>query len=692
MPDRTNCFRGFLIAAWALLAWTGLFAGSYHVSPEGSDSGSGRENAPWQTIPHGLDRLKPGDTLIVHPGKYAGPLQVRGSGTREARITIQGRKGARIESAPGLPVVTIAGASWLTWEGFSIQGPMVVSGSPEGLVIRANALRGAGVGTGILLSNARGGLIERNLVAGFEQGIVVAGGGNTVRNNIVRGNARAGIVLGHIHSARDTLVRNNTLEANGASPDSAGGLWLRHAVSSTVENNILVSGPGRRLLTLEGDEAGDRFSSNLFFSPNGREGALISRAGKTDSGFVKIRLATKDSGAVFADPAFFDAPASLHRSSPAIDLSPFEPFPGEKDFSGKPRKIGFGVDLGAEEFDRPAGLVREGNQLLHQGRPVRLRGVGMGDPLLDRTHQSLADYALLRGKWNANVVRISVHPYIWRHAELFGGRAGVVDRLRSEVNAATKAGLFVILDWHITGWPDGFARVSDPGELIGLHDSNFALACDFWDQAAQAFGRQGTVAFEVWNEPVKGPEDWQPNAADWRILSPYWERLTSVIRRHSNNLIILAGGSWAYSLKGIRDLPPADANVAFSWHVYASKESNDEARWAVAFDNLSQDYPVVVSEWGFDEQGAPHFRGGVSDFGAKFATNWLEGRNLHWVAWCWHHEIGPAMLQRDWATPTPFGAFVKALLRLNPHAEPPAPRLLFVPAALPPPARPDFLK
>lgn len=693
MPRRIHFSRWFLTLGCAVFAAATLHAEIRHVDNScGTDNGNGTEKAPWRTIQHGLDHLKPGDTLVVHPGKYEGPLSVHTAGTKTQRIQIQALKNVRIESpSADVPAIAISKGSWVTLEGFFIGGGIEISGNPERLILRANALRGHGDGTGIHLASGRGVLLDRNFVTGFSDGMVVTGSGNIIRDNIVRENTRAGIVLGDVRPAQDTIVRNNTIDSNGAGARAAGGLWIRLAPKSTVENNILISGPGRNLFTAESGISGVRFAYNLYFSPNGLYGAMFNLAGKTQTGFTMIRLATRDAGAVFSDPVFSDKTASLHRSSPAIDLSPLQPFPGEKDFSGKPRKTGLGLDAGAQEFERATGLRREGNQLVHQDRLVRLRGVGIGDPVLDRRGQPLSDYELLRQKWNANVVRMSIHPFVWRNADLFGGKARVIEWIRCNVDAATKAGQFVILDWHITGWPDGFAKPSEPGEFQGLHESSFSLACDFWDQASAAFGKNGAVAFEIWNEPVQGPNDWQPKAGDWRLLYPYWERLTSIIRRHSENLVILAGGNWAYSLKGIRELPPSDPNVAFSWHVYAGKENNDEVRWASAFDNLSQDYPVIVSEWGFDENGPPSFKGGVGDFGAKFVSNWLEGRNLHWVAWCWHSAIGPAMLSPDGVTPTRFGAFVKSLLRLNPAPEPPESRFLLALAGYRS-ARSDFSK
>ncbi len=691
MPVSTYLPNTILAVACALIALPCLQADLLHVSPGGDDAGKGSEKLPWRTIQRGVDQLQPGDTLVVHPGSYDGQVKISRSGTAKERITIRGLAGTSINSTDS-PSVLIAGASWITWEKFAMAGGIVVQGNPAGVILTGNTLRGDGTGAGIRIVNGCGALVERNLVTGFEEGIVVAGSGGVIRNNIVQMNSRAGIVLGLVHSARDTLVRNNTVAGNGTSAFSAGGLWLRYAFRSTIENNIITSDPGRRLLSTELDEPDNRFLNNLYFCPSGGEGAAFSLAGKVGTGFPVLRLATRDPGAVFADPGFADVSLSLHRSSPAIDISQIQPYPGERDFSGRRRRTGLGMDAGAKEFEHGTGLRREGNQLVHQNRPVRLRGVAVGDPVLERSDGPPVQYEILRGKWNANVVRISVHSYVWRNADLFGGRTAIMDLLRTHINAATGAGLYVILDWHVTGWPDGFARPPDPGEPAGMHDTGFSLALDFWSEASRIFGKNGAVAFEVWNEPVRGPNNWQPDAREWKLLHPYWERLISVIRANSENLIILAGGSWAYSLKGIRELPPTDPNVAFSWHVYAGKENNDEVRWAAAFDDLSRDYPVIVSEWGFDEMGAPYYRGGVGDFGAKFATNWLEGRELHWVAWCWHSSIGPAMLKADSTTPTPFGAFVKALLRLNPVPEPPRPRFLFAPAALPPSSKPDFLK
>lgn len=642
------------------------FAATFHVSPDGNDRADGSIGAPWATIQRAVEHpaVGPGDTIQVAAGEYAGPILIARGGEWRRPIRLRGGEGVVIRGGAG-DLLRITARGSVAVENITLaaddQTAVRVSGTTPGVILRE--LKIAGPGHGIVLENTTGVLIDRCEVAAARIGISVEGRNTVIRNSVVRDCRVAGVALGGDGPAFDAAIIQNTFLENGGSAADPGAIWVCWAHGSRIERNIIRAAAGRRLLTLDGGRA--YFSDNLYFSPNDTAGAAFGWHGEVLRGFRALRRLTGDPGAQFADPVW--TAEGLHPTSPAVDGGLARPGPGERDFFGRSRRAGMFVDLGAAENTRPPGLRVAGNQLVHRNRVVRLRGVGMGDPLLDRRERPATDYAVIRNVWNANTVRISLHANVWRDASEFGGREAVIDWLRHDIEAATSAGLYVILDWHVTGWPDAYAKPSEPGEPEGLHDSDFALAESFWDAAAKAFGHMGTVAFELWNEPVRGPDDWKPDPAAWDQIRPYFERLTEIVRRHSENLVIVTGGSWAYGLVGIRENPPSDFNTAVAWHVYAGKEENDERRWAVALDELQRDFPVIVTEWGFAEDGAPHFRGGVEDFGGKFARNWLEGRGLHWVAWCWHPTVGPSLIERDWHTPTAFGRMTGQLLRANPR-------------------------
>ena len=74
---------------------------------------------------------------------------------------------------------------------------------------------------------------------------------------------------------------------------------------------------------------------------------------------------------------------------------------------------------------------------------MRLRGVAMQD-VYDYSSEGrdvAADYARIANGWNANVVRISVHPSTWRYHEV-----DTLALLQEHVATATGAGLFAIVD------------------------------------------------------------------------------------------------------------------------------------------------------------------------------------------------------------------------------------------------------
>src|SRR5690349_15787633 len=70
-------------------------AATYYVSPDGSDTAPGTEPAPWRTLQHAVDTMKPGDTTLIKPGIYRENVQIRHGGTPQDPIALAALPGAR---------------------------------------------------------------------------------------------------------------------------------------------------------------------------------------------------------------------------------------------------------------------------------------------------------------------------------------------------------------------------------------------------------------------------------------------------------------------------------------------------------------------------------------------------------------------------------------------------------------------
>ncbi len=313
----------------------------------------------------------------------------------------------------------------------------------------------------------------------------------------------------------------------------------------------------------------------------------------------------------------------------------------------------------------PPLLRAEGNRLTYGGHEAILRGVCVGDVGIARRNRPPGDYAAIASDWRANAVRIGVAPSSWR-----ADPAGALRLLRADVDAALAAGMFVLIDWHTIGWPGErpmgayTQEVTWRGDPKDLYDADFALATDFWRACAREFGPDGRVAFHLWCEPVRAEDDWKtPPGSTWPELKGWFVRLTETIRaERAPNLVLASGDRWAYDLRGIREDPLPDPNTAYEWHVYAGHDRDDPKRWAAALDGLDAVAPVLVTEWGFQRETDDHYKGTAEGFGRPF-LDFIESRRMGWTAWCWHPSWGPPMLERDWRTPTEFGAFLRTELR-----------------------------
>ncbi len=306
----------------------------------------------------------------------------------------------------------------------------------------------------------------------------------------------------------------------------------------------------------------------------------------------------------------------------------------------------------------PAPRVR-GRSVLLGGAPVALRGVAVGDAWIAREGRAAQDYDILARDWKANLVRISIHPFLWR-----ADRGRALSALEGQVTSALAAGLSVIIVWHAIGWPGGTFEKPHASRFLpeDAYDSDLDLARDFWTKVADRFGDAPRVIFEIWNEPVwldGGARDW---GRDWTELRPVWEEFLALIRARSGNLLLVTGGSWASDLTGVRDAPLEGDNIGYSWHVYPGTASGDFSRLGELLDELPRSHPVFVTEWGFDPGAQGHLSGTADGFGHAFAAQFLRRYAMNWSAWCWNPDWQPPLIESDWRTPTPAGAFVRQLL------------------------------
>jgi hypothetical protein len=301
-------------------------------------------------------------------------------------------------------------------------------------------------------------------------------------------------------------------------------------------------------------------------------------------------------------------------------------------------------------------LEVRGSHFIDQGQILRLKGVAMGD--VGDLPADENPYPEIARDWGANVVRLSIHPGFWRDDSV-----GALARLTQHVEWARESGLYVIIDYHAIGWPDGYVQnkfVASDTKTTDWYDTRLSLALDFWRAIASTF-KDNDILFELWNEPVSSDtEELKGGGANWRALQPFWQQLTHLIRGQGNSNVILAAGShWAFDLSGIADYPLPDPNTAYVWHVYPG---SDLAPFEPGLERLSEDRAVIVTEWGFEPGSKEHWAGTAKSFGEPFAAL-MDKYKLSYTGWCWNIYYGPTLRNSDGRTLTPWGAFLRRYLR-----------------------------
>jgi parallel beta-helix repeat protein len=240
---------------------------TYHVDPDGSDQAAGTAGAPWKTLQHAVDSVEAGDTIVVHPGTYAG-MRIEASGEPGAwiRLTVA-KQNTVVIDRPGPQNVHDSNVELENWEGtvaYWIVEGLEVTGAPNWGIdtrgapdapahhirIRRNHVHHNGltsVKTGIFFAFTDRATVERNNSHhNGEHGVYLSNSGDhfTVAGNRLHDNRRCGLHMnGDESQGGDGVISFGTIEDNwieGNGPEGCAGINMDGVTDALVRNNVIV--------------------------------------------------------------------------------------------------------------------------------------------------------------------------------------------------------------------------------------------------------------------------------------------------------------------------------------------------------------------------------------------------------------------------------------------------------------------
>lgn len=246
----------------------------------------------------------------------------------------------------------------------------------------------------------------------------------------------------------------------------------------------------------------------------------------------------------------------------------------------------------------------------------------------------------------ANVVRIPIHPDHWVRVDDYLEKLVV-----PAVTWANELGMYAIIDLHFIG-----NIVTGEGINLEGVDNPKELAEDFWIKAASRFKDSQNVLFEICNEPAQIEEK------QWR---DYADSMVDLIRSQGAAQMIIVGGvRYSQLLSWVKEYPISDNNIAYAAHIYPAHDSSEWENW---FGEVSMNKPVIVTEWGYidenrEETEQAYLVGDKNSYGVPF-LNYLEEKNIGWVA-CWYDDTWePEIFKKGGAGYTNYGQFVMDKLK-----------------------------
>lgn len=314
------------------------------------------------------------------------------------------------------------------------------------------------------------------------------------------------------------------------------------------------------------------------------------------------------------------------------------------------------------------GLHAQGNQIVTQsGQPLRLRGVSISGTEFNcvQTNKVFSNPAnqqeiTTMKSWNINVVRIPLNEDCWLgiNGAHVGGSA-YQSAIEGYVKLLTSNGIAAILDLH---WNAPGTQLATKQQVMA--DSDHTPA--FWTSVSSTFKNNGSVIFELYNEPNSISWSCWLNGGASCSNPPFpiagMQTLLNAIRSTgATNLVVMGGLAWSNDLTGWLANEPKDPlnNIGATWHVYSFNACTTMSCWTSQVLPVANKVPLIATEVG------------ESDCAGSFDTqvyNWLNSINQNYTGWAWFPGgCGfPSLISDYNGTPTAAGQALKSILATSP--------------------------
>jgi hypothetical protein len=281
-----------------------------------------------------------------------------------------------------------------------------------------------------------------------------------------------------------------------------------------------------------------------------------------------------------------------------------------------------------------------GNQLMQNGKPVRLIGLNMNSAqyyCLGKNTQPLAmpiDSASISAmsSWHVNAVRILFNQDCWLGADgepHATTSASYRDQIESLVSMLNGAHIEVILALY-SNMPVVYTANGKHRSMHSqpLGDSTYSEA--LWTSVATTFRNDPQVMFYLYGEPHQ--ISWPCWKNGCKIAGQQYvgmQQLVDAVRQTGARQPILLGGvDYSNNLSEWLNYEPTDPlhQLIASVHIYSSENCNNVTCWNRELSPVSRKVPVVTGEFGAIDC--------ATTFTQRY-MKWADKHAISYLAWSW---------------------------------------------------------